>query len=134
MGGRTGRAAWGAGRVAFLARLETISREIREGHSLTAIFERHRVALAISYPSFCRLASQFAADARPARVHSQRAATPNLPVQPSAPAMAALSATARPNQAQQQGSDNAGQFARPRGFNHDPVERPDDRKRLLGEE
>ena len=44
MGDRAGRAAWGAGRVAFLARLETISREMREGHSLTTIFERHRLA------------------------------------------------------------------------------------------
>jgi hypothetical protein len=134
MGDRTGRAAWGAGRVAFLARLETISSELREGHSLTTIFERHRLALAISYPSFCRLASQFAADARPARVYSPRAATPNLPVHSSAPATAATSATPSSNHAQQQGSDNAGQYARPRGFNHDPLERPDDRKRLLGEE
>ena len=49
-----------AGRVAFIARLATISREIREGHSLTAVYERHRLALAISYASFSRHVGQFA--------------------------------------------------------------------------
>lgn len=44
----------GVGRVAFLARIETIQAEIEQGWPLTAIYERHQGALGITYSQFAR--------------------------------------------------------------------------------
>ena len=60
----TSRKAWGAGRLVFMARLETIKAEMAQCLSLRTIYERHRAALGIGYPSFCRLVKRHASDAR----------------------------------------------------------------------
>jgi hypothetical protein len=54
------------GRVAFLARIDTIKAELSQGWSLTAVHARHKDALGIGYQAFCRLVVRHAADARPA--------------------------------------------------------------------
>ena len=58
------RKAWGAGRVALVARLDTIRSEMGQGLPLTAIYDRHRAALGIGYQSFCKLIARYAGDAK----------------------------------------------------------------------
>jgi len=58
---------WGAGRVAFVARLDTIRSEIAQGFTLRAIYERHETALGIGYSAFCKLVLRHADAARPTR-------------------------------------------------------------------
>ena len=125
------RRSWGAGRVAFLAMLDTIRGELRQGHPLTAIFARHQAALGIRYAGFCKLVKRYAEDAKVAN-----AAVPARRPVPSA-AAAPFAAPAQPAPAPSyatEGSYDAGQPPARRTFNHDPVERPDDRRRLLGED
>jgi len=57
--------AWGIGRVAFFARIDTIRAELAQGWPLRAVYARHREALGIGYWGFCRLVARHAADARP---------------------------------------------------------------------
>jgi hypothetical protein len=57
---------WGAGRVAFLGRLDKIKADLALGVPLRTIHEKHQAALGIGYASFCRLVARYAADARPA--------------------------------------------------------------------
>ena len=63
--GMSRRPSWGAGRVAFLARLEAIKADLSAGITLKIIHEKHQAALKIGYASFCRLVSRYAANARP---------------------------------------------------------------------
>ncbi len=65
------RKAWGIGRIAILARLETITEELRQGLSLTMIYDRHQAALGVSYRAFCKLVRRYAGEVRPA-VRRQR--------------------------------------------------------------
>jgi len=58
------RQAWGAGRVALVARLDTIRSEMGQGLPLTAIYDRHRATLGIGYQSFCKLIARYAGDAK----------------------------------------------------------------------
>jgi hypothetical protein len=64
---RPARPAYGASRIAFVARLETIRAEISQGLLLTTIHDRHKVALGIGYSGFCKLVARYAADAKPLR-------------------------------------------------------------------
>ncbi len=96
MNDTTARKPWGAGRVAFLARLDTIKAEMSQGLPLTTIFERHQTTLAIGYPSFCKLVSRYAADAKlTARPVSRRDAEP-VPAPPPKPTTAAPILRSRP--------------------------------------
>jgi hypothetical protein len=138
MGAEPPRPSWGAGRIAFLAILEPIRAELHQGHSLTRIFARHQARLGISYASFCRLVSRYAEDAKlahtyppppPSRPASfQPAHSPQTRVPHTQPPPPSLSAPAT------QGSYDAGHQPARRTFNHDPLEHPDDRRRLLGED
>ena len=65
------RKVWGIGRIAILARLETITEELRQGLSLTMIYDRHQAALGVSYRAFCKLVRRYAGEVRPA-VRRQR--------------------------------------------------------------
>jgi hypothetical protein len=59
----------GAGRVAFLAHIEAIQTAVDEGWPLTAIYERHKAELAITYSQFARYVARYikgAANAKPA--------------------------------------------------------------------
>jgi hypothetical protein len=128
------RKSWGAGRVAFIARLDTIRLEMSQGYPLTTIFQRHQAALGIGYQSFCKLVSRYAGDARlvprPAsRPSSTTEPTPTPKPNPaSSPVVPepVLSSTERLPHARHEPAVR-------RTFNHDPLEKPDDRKRLLGE-
>ena len=57
--------AWGIGRVAFIARIDTIRAELAQGWPLTVVYARHWEALGIGYWGFWRLVARYAADARP---------------------------------------------------------------------
>ena len=46
------RTAWGAGRIAFLAKLDAIRPELARGVPLTTIYAQHRAALGIGYAAF----------------------------------------------------------------------------------
>ncbi len=56
--------AWGSGRIVLIARLQTIKSEMRQGIPLTTIHARHQAALGIGYPSFCKLVTRYANDAK----------------------------------------------------------------------
>jgi hypothetical protein len=75
------RTAWGAGRVAFLARVDKIKADLAIGVPLKAIYAKHQTELGIAYPTFCRLVSRYAADAKPA----VQAAAPRKPRRSAAP-------------------------------------------------
>ena len=96
MNDKTSRKGWGAARVAFVARLETIKAEIRQCHPLTTIYDRHRAVLGISYPSFCRLVTRYAGDARlNSRPASRHEEAPN-PAPRASPPLAAATLTPPP--------------------------------------
>lgn len=110
----------GIGRVTFMAHLAEITAELDAGASLKAIHENHRDRLGISYSQFVNYVDRIIR-------HRARNQAP-LPPQP-----------ARPEPAVQRGSTASAETSHaahraPRSFNHDPVERPDDRRRLLGED
>lgn len=54
-----GKVLRGAGRVAFLARIEAIRKAISEGYTLTAVYSDHEKHLGISYSQFARYVSKF---------------------------------------------------------------------------
>jgi hypothetical protein len=130
MAAKSSRTAWGAGRVAFIARIDAIRSEMRQGYPLTMIFARHQTALGIRYQTFCKLVSRYAADARLAPVRARSDANPPPA---SAPALSTTSEARLPS-LPAQGPSDARHLPGRRGFNHDPLERPDDRRRLLDED
>jgi hypothetical protein len=127
MSENTARKAWGTGRVAFLARLDTIRSEISQGHPLTAIFDRHRIPLGIGYRSFCRLVVKYADDpqAPPRRSTSRPVGT--IPASASKPAPPVPKVTPKPSFVTAGPADVRQEPTARRGFHHDPLERPDDR-------
>jgi hypothetical protein len=64
MSKQTPRKAWGSGRIAVLGRLDTIRSELSQGLPLTVIYDRHKTAIGIGYPSFCKLIERYAGDAK----------------------------------------------------------------------
>jgi Family of unknown function (DUF5338) len=120
----------GLARVAFLERLETIRAELAQGWTAQAIYDRLKpeIGIVISYQHFARYCAQvrdglpIGTGARAGQVrgmiHRDRNAT-------------VTSSTSSPPRGTP--ADARHQSAA-RSFRHDPVERPDDRKRLLGEE
>ena len=127
--------AWGVGRVAFLARIDTIRTELAQGWSLTAVHARHKDALGICYQAFCRLVAQHAADARPAAVRvvnegakSDRQASARV----AGSGTRATAAMPPPTVPSMEGSDAHARQQPARTFNHDPIERPGDYERLFG--
>ncbi len=54
----------GSARVAFIAHLDTIASELRQGHTAQAVYERHQTKLAssISYQQFARYVRQLRED------------------------------------------------------------------------
>jgi len=121
------------GRVAFLARIDTIRAELAQGWSLKTVHARHKDALGIGYQTFWRLVVRHAADARPvpSRAVNERA-KPDQPTSALAASSGARTSAAKPPPPTVEGSDaHAGHHPR-RTFNHDPVERPGDYERLFG--
>jgi hypothetical protein len=119
----------GLARVAFRAKADTVRTELEQGWTAKAIFDRHQLEFGImSYRQFMRhIAQELGHDFRPSA-----AARGGPPADPPAPPLAPAvipEASLLPPQvfpgARHQPS---------RTFNYDPIERPDDRRRLLGEE
>jgi hypothetical protein len=134
MNDKTSRKGWGAARVAFIARLETIKAEIRQCHPLTTIYDRHRAVLGISYPSFCRLVTRYAGDARlnprPASRHEE---APN-PAPRASPPPAAAALTPPPPTLPAEGSSadvRPQPSARPT-FHHHGIVQEGEVERLFG--
>lgn len=120
----------GVGRVAFIAHLETITTELDAGWPIKAVYERHAAELSMSYAQFARYVDQIVRRGRtrmPATASRAGFTSPSLELlsQPPAPAQPAGTVS--------EGPAHAG-HAPARTFNHDPLEKPDDRKRLLGED
>jgi len=123
--------AWGVGRVAFLARIDTIRDELAQGWSLKAVHARHKDALGIGYKTFWRLVVRHAADARPAPGRAE-GAKPDRQSSAHEASSGARATAAKPTPPSVQGSDAHAGHQPPRTFNHDPVERPGDYERLFG--
>jgi hypothetical protein len=116
----------GVGRVAFMAHLAEITADLGAGWPIKAVYQKRADKLGMSYAQFARYVDQIVRRgnrARPPRFD------PSPPPLPSAAAPPAAAPSPPP-----QGSSRAGHQPIRRGFNHDPIERPDDRRRLLGEE
>jgi len=117
----------GIGRVTFIAHLAEITAELDAGCPLKVIYENRQGRLGISYRQFARYVDQLI----------RRGARGQAPSPPPAAASSPRLAQLEPNvavgiTATDQAIDTA--HRTPRTFNHDPVERPDDRRRLLGED
>ena len=110
------RKAWGIGRIAILARLETITAELRQGLSLTMIYDRHQAALGVSYRAFCKLVQRYAGEVRPA-VRRQR--PDEAPSPPSPPPILVAAAPPLPTPIVPTPSTGGPSHARP-----DPAGRP----------
>jgi hypothetical protein len=112
----------GLGRVAFLAQRADIAADLDAGWPLTAIYARRAGKLGISYAQFARYVDQLIRRSDHTRT-TDRGSTPAPPPLP---------APVPP--ADPKGTLHAGHQPARRSFNHDPIERPDDRRRLLGED
>jgi hypothetical protein len=112
----------GVGRVAFMAQLADITADLEAGWPVKAVYQKCAGKLGISYAQFARYVDQII------RRHTARG-TIRQPV-PSTPPHARDQA----HHAEPRGTRHAGHHPARGGFNHDPLERPDDRRRLLGEE
>jgi hypothetical protein len=117
----------GMGRVTFMAHIAEITAELDAGRPLKAVYENRQGRLGISYRQFTRyvglLIRRSAHDEAPSPSPAAASAPPLTHPEP----VAGNGVTA---------SAQAGHDAQrtPRTFDHDPVERPDDRRRLLGED
>jgi len=117
----------GIGRVTFMALRAEIAAELDAGRPLKAVYENHQGRLGISYRQFGRYVDELIrGDGRNQASSPPRAGT-------SPPRLSHLEPTVA---AEISATGPAGQAPRPtpRRFNHDPVERPGDRRRLLGED
>jgi hypothetical protein len=120
----------GIGRVAFIANLDEITAELDAGWPIKAVYDKRADRLGLSYVQFTRYVDQI--------VRRNRRARPVAGSVPPAPQNSQSSPAVRvvPDAASPiipEGTTHAGHHA-PRSFNHDPLEGPDDRKRLLGED
>lgn len=110
----------GTARVAFIAQLDAITAELKQGYTAQAIYDRHAAKLGgvISYPQFARYVRQLREQGVVPPLWG-----PSSPAQhPPAPAAAAPSPIPEP----------APTPARSRTFDYDPVVRPEDEERLIG--
>lgn len=129
------RKSWGAGRVAFMARLDTIRSEITQGVPLTGIYEQHRAALGIGYPSFVKLVGRYADDVRLTRRRPRSAGDEprSAPFAAQASPASGPAPAPKPVPAKPEGSAADARHepvARP--FHHSPVPKEGELDQLLG--
>jgi hypothetical protein len=110
----------GLGRVAFIAHLAEITAELDAGWPIKAVYENRKGRLGMSYAQFTRYVDQIVR-------HGRRVQVPPHPppVRPPPQRLPTMNAS--------EGDNHAGHHPA-RTFSHDPLEGPDDRKRLLGED
>jgi hypothetical protein len=112
----------GVGRVAFIAHLAEITAELDAGWPIKAVYANRRDRLGMSYAQFTRYVDQIVRHGRRAQIPARTTPAPSPPLPELLPTMTAS-----------KGTNHAGHHPA-RTFSHDPLERPDDRKRLLGED
>jgi hypothetical protein len=119
----------GLARVTFRANADTVRAELEQGWTARAIFLRHHAKLGtMSYRQFVRhIVQELGHDFRPSA--KARSAPPGDPPAPPLAPRVIPEASPLPSQ----GFPSAGHQPS-RTFNYDPIERPGDRRRLLGEE
>jgi hypothetical protein len=127
---------WGTGRIAFVARLEAIRSELRQGLPLTVIYDRHKAALRIGYASFCKLVARYADDAKLAR-RRPRLSPAARPVAAPAPApapSAALPTGKLPTHVEgpTHAAGHPPALPATRTFRHNPVPKAGEIDQLLG--
>jgi hypothetical protein len=117
----------GVGRVAFIAHLAEITEELDAGWPIKAVYENLEERLGMSYAQFTRYVDQIVRRGRRTQFPSRPTSTPSQPpsVRPLPDPLPTMTAS--------EGTNHAGHHAA-RTFSHDPLEGPDDRKRLLGED
>jgi hypothetical protein len=116
----------GVGRITFIAHLAEITAELDAGWPLKAVYENRKGRLGISYAQFARHVDRIVRHGPQAQ--ADRSPHPSMPAPAAraAPQPTAIMTTS-------EGTNHAGH--RPaRTFTHDPLEGPDDRRRLLGED
>ena len=127
---------WGAGRIAFVARLDAIRSELGQGLPLTVIYERHRAALGIGYASFCKLVARYAEDAKLAQRRSRlgKAASVAVPELPRRPSPESQTEIPPPTQAEgpTHATGHAPAIPAIRTFRHNPVPQAGEIDQLLG--
>jgi hypothetical protein len=124
--------AWGSGRIAVLARLDTIRSELAQGLPLTVIYDRHKAALGIGYPAFCKHVETYAGDAKLiTRRRSARDRAPNQTPVPSPKPAPPVTTAAQSSPAAEEPT-HARHEPRPRTFVYDGNPRHDDKARLIG--
>lgn len=119
----------GVGRVAFVAHLAEITADLEAGWPIKAVYQKRAVKLGMSYAQFARYVDQIVR-----RGNRRRPPPFEPPLEPPRPSVPSAAAPPSATPSLQQGTSRAGHQSARRGFNHDPIERPDDRRRLLGEE
>lgn len=119
----------GAGRVAFLARVEEFKELHSKGYPLLSMYEKHEAELGISYSQFARYVAKYV---RSPPAHEHVAAPPSAsPAPTQAPAVSprpnpgskpdAAPAPAAPTaNANAQQSNKPERPSRPKPFDHDP--------------
>jgi hypothetical protein len=117
----------GVGRVAFIAHLVEITAELDAGWPIKAVYENRKERLGMSYAQFTRYVDQIVRHGRRTQV-----APPTNPAS-SQPSPVRTLPERLPTMTAPEGSNHAGHHAA-RTFSHDPLEGPDDRRRLLGED
>lgn len=117
----------GFGRVAFIAHLAEITAELDAGWPIKAIYDNRKQRLGVSYVQFTRYVDQFIRRSRQAQAPTRRPTATSHPAQMAIPPQTPAAPLAS------EGTNDAG-YRPARTFNHDPLERPGDRKRLLGED
>jgi len=117
----------GIGRVTFMAHLAEITAELDAGRPPNAVYENHQGRLGISYRQFARYVDRLIP-------RGPRGQAPSPPPTATSPPRLA---DREPNVAvgiSATGEASHAAHRTPQTFDHDPVERPDDRRRLLGED
>jgi hypothetical protein len=117
----------GIGRVTFIAHLAEITAELDAGWPLKAVYENRQGRLGISYAQFARYVDRIIR--RDARGQAQPRPAAGSPPPPLARPHPEVPVVITPSES----ANHVGQRAA-HTFSHDPIERPDDRRRLLGED
>jgi Family of unknown function (DUF5338) len=114
----------GIGRVTFLAHLAEITAELDAGWPLKVVYENRSGRLGISYTQFTRYVDRIVRRGARTAAQARSSRPPPMPRSASELSVGPIAS---------EGTSHAGHRSA-RTFNHDPLEGPDDRRRLLGED